>query len=359
MNKPYCLQKGDKVAIISLSSGILGESFIHHELELGIKRLKDFGLEPVFMPNSQKGIEYLEQHPEKRAEDLKTAFLDESIKGIICAIGGNDTYKTIPYLMEDEEFKTSVKNNPKIFTGFSDSTTNHLLLHHLGLETFYGPNFLVDLAELDKDMLPYTKEYFLKFFQNEEKYQIESSDTWYYDRESYGAEQLGIPRKSTKETHGYEVLNGSGVRKGKLYGGCLEIIIDALAGTRHQKAKDIMEKYHILPTLAEWQEKILFIETSDEKPTPDKLEAMLTILKDAKILENVQGLIVGKPQDEIYYEEYKKVYQKIFQDIQTPVLYNVNFGHSVPRCIIPYGARAIIDYDKKTITINEPILLKD
>ena len=47
-------------------------------------------------------ILYLKNHPESRAQDLKQAFLDKDIKMIITAIGGDDTYKTIPYLMEDK-----------------------------------------------------------------------------------------------------------------------------------------------------------------------------------------------------------------------------------------------------------------
>ena len=127
-------------------------------------------------------MDYLEAHPEDRASDLKMAFSDQTIKGIICAIGGDDTYKLIPYLLEDEEFIRSVRENPKIFTGFSDSTINHLMLYKFGLVTFYGPCFLVDLAELDREMLPYTKEYFLKFFENEKEFPILSSSVWYEDR---------------------------------------------------------------------------------------------------------------------------------------------------------------------------------
>ncbi|MGE5677620.1 MAG: LD-carboxypeptidase, partial [Pseudomonadota bacterium] len=126
MNKPKALVKGDRVAIVSLSSGMLGEEFNRHEVARGLKRLEEFGLEAVFMPNSLKGIEYLKKHPEARAQDLKEAFMDDSIKGIICAIGGDDTYRLLPYLMEDEEFKRKVAEKPKLFTGYSDTTINHL-----------------------------------------------------------------------------------------------------------------------------------------------------------------------------------------------------------------------------------------
>ena len=85
------LKKGDKVAIVSLSSGMLGEEFCSHNIEIGVKRLKEYGLLPVFMPNARKGITYLKAHPEARARDLKDAFFDDSIRGIICAIGGAET----------------------------------------------------------------------------------------------------------------------------------------------------------------------------------------------------------------------------------------------------------------------------
>ena len=355
MIKPKKLNKGDKVAIISLSRGLLGMPFVKHELDLGIKRVKEFGLEPVIMPNSLKDMDYLFNHPEERASDLKQAFLDDSIKAIICSIGGDDTYKTIPYLMEDKEFIEAVRKHPKIFTGFSDTTNNHLMFQKIGLETFYGPCFLVDLAELDKEMLPYTKDTFNKFFLNEESYEIVSSNIWYNDRTSYGEDELGVPRISHKEEHEYEILNGSGKVTGKLYGGCLDSLYDIYTSERYGEENIFYTKYNILPTIEEWKEKILFIETSEERMTPSKLETILNYFKNNKILESVKGIIVGKPIDEQYYDEYKEVYKKVFNNLKTPVLYNVNFGHSVPRTLIPYGITATVDFDNKRIFIDEPI----
>lgn len=355
MIKPRKLNKGDKIAIVSLSRGLLGMPFCKHELDIAVKRLKEFGLEPVIMPNALKDMDYIEKHPEARASDLKEAFMDNSIKAIITAIGGDDTYKTIPYLMEDKEFIDAVKNNPKIFTGFSDTTNNHLMLNKLGLSTFYGPCLLLDLAELDNEMLPYTKEYFEKYFMNDSSFEIKSSPVWYSDRDSFGPEEIGKPREVHQEQHGFETLNGSGVVTGKLYGGCLDSLYDIYTSERYGDENQIYTKYNILPTIDEWKEKILFIETSEEKMHPDKLEKILKFFKNKKILKNVRGIIVGKPIDEKYYEEYKEVYKKVFSDLDTPILYNVNFGHSVPRCIIPYDAEATIDYDNRRIFINSPI----
>ena len=359
MIKPQKLNKGDKIAIVSLSRGLLGMPFCKHELDIAIKRLKEFGLEPVIMPNALKDMDYIEKHPEARASDLKAAFMDDSIKAIITAIGGVDTYKTIPYLMEDEEFKDAVRNNPKIFSGFSDTTNNHLMFNRLGLSTFYGHCLLVDIAELDNDMLPYTKEYFEKYFMDESNFEIKSSPVWYSDRKSYGPEEVGKPREAHQELHGFETLNGSGTVTGKLYGGCIESIYDAFTGASFEDEPALYEKYGLFPTEEESKEKVLFLETSELTATPEELEKMLMEFKNRNIFSLVKGLIIGKPMDEKYYDEYKDVYRKVFADLETPILFNVNFGHSVPRCIIPYDAEATIDYDNKKIIINSPIFDKD
>ena len=113
------------VAIVSLSRGIIGESFVKFETDIGIKRLKDFGLNVKFMPHALSGLDYVEKHPEKRAQDLLEAFRDPEIDMILCAIGGDDTYRLLPYLFENNELKKAVTN--KVFLGFSDTTINHFM----------------------------------------------------------------------------------------------------------------------------------------------------------------------------------------------------------------------------------------
>ncbi|MDT8719539.1 LD-carboxypeptidase [Clostridium sp. 19966] len=353
MKKPNTLIKGDKIAIVSLSSGMLGEDFAKHQVELGTKRLKEFGLEPVFMKNTLKGVEYIENHPEARAQDLKDAFYDESIKGIMCVIGGDDTYRTLPYLMEDKKFIEAVHNNPKLFTGFSDTTINHLMFHKLGMATFYGTNFASDIAELDKEMLPYTKKEFLKYFSNPKESSLESSNVWYEERTDFSREALGTSRIKHEEKRGYEVLQGKGKFSGRLLGGCLESLYDILTNNRYEDEKAVCEKYGLFPNLEQWKDKILFIETCEEKPTPEEFQKELTALKNTGIFNVIEGIIVGKPQDEAYYEEYKAIYYKIIENKELPIMYNINFGHATPRGVIPYGVLTEVDLDKKTITFKE------
>ena len=353
MNKPSRLKSGDKVAIISLSSGILGESFIKHELDLGVKRLKEFGLEPVFMTNSLKGLDFLKNHPEARADDLKQAFADSEIKAVICAIGGDDTYRTLPYLLNDDKFKENVKNNPKIFLGFSDSTTNHLMFHKLRLNAFYGQAFLTDLAEFEPEMLPYSKTAFEYLFNPSENYEIKSSEVWYKDRTDFSPNAVGTMRICEIENKGYEVLQGSGKVKGELLGGCIEVMADfvGLAKKDNDKIAEICKDFNVFPTLDDWSGKIMLLETSELKISPDEYRTIIQKFKSIGIFDKINGLVIGKPIDEIYYEEYKEVLKTELSSYNFPILFNINVGHAYPHAIIPLGATAEIDADNKTLTI--------
>jgi muramoyltetrapeptide carboxypeptidase LdcA involved in peptidoglycan recycling len=355
------LKQGDKVAIVSLSSGVLGEKFVAHELKLGEKRLKEMGLVPVFMPNSLKGLDYLSNHPEARAEDLKTAFKDNEIKMVLSAIGGNDSYKTLPYLLSDKTFISNVKKNPKIFMGFSDTTTSHIMFHKLGLNTFYGPAFLTDFAEFESEMLSYTKNAINFLFEPTKNYKIKSSDVWFLDRTDFSPAAVGTLRVKNQETKGYEVLQGSKKVTGELLGGCIDVLgyllVDGNTDYRMDAEKfDILNKFNIFPTLDDWKDKILFIETSEEKTSPETFKNILLRFKKYGIFDKISGVIVGKPIDEVFYEDYKNILKETFAPYDFPVMINLNFGHSTPRTIIPYGATAELDPTQKTLTILKPTI---
>lgn len=172
--KPSRLKRGDKIATISLSWGGAGDSAILWRYEQGKKRLiEDFGLEVVEMPHTLAGSQFIDQHPEKRAEDLMNAFKDSSIKGIISCIGGDDSIRMLPYI----DFEV-IRNNPKIFMGYSDTTITHLICYRAGLSSFYGPALLSEFAE-NVSMFDYTKQWIERtLFTDEVIGEIEPSTIW-------------------------------------------------------------------------------------------------------------------------------------------------------------------------------------
>ena len=74
------IKKGDKVAMVCLSWGGIGDKQFIHKYCIAKERLKnEFGLELVPMANALKGSKYIYEHPEERAKDLMDAFKDSSI----------------------------------------------------------------------------------------------------------------------------------------------------------------------------------------------------------------------------------------------------------------------------------------
>ena len=341
MIKPNKLKKGDIVATISLSSGMAGEKVFRHRYEMGKKRLEeDFGLKVIETENSLKGIDYLDKYPEKRAEDLMNAFLNKEVKAIISNIGGEDTIRLLPYIDFD-----IIRNNPKIFMGYSDTTVNHFMMYKAGLVSYYGPCVMCEFAENNK-MHDYTKKYIKEvLFDNKENIKIKSSPEWTSQFLDWAEKSNdNISRKMNKEAHGYEVIQGSGAVEGELIGGCLDVF-QMLIGT------------NIWPTKEEWKNKILYLETSENEIEPVLVEYLLRNLIAQEIIDNINGIIVGKPQSEKYYNEYKEVYSKMIgkeaKRPDLPILYNVNIGHTAPMCILPNGIKAKIDLDNREIVFLE------
>ncbi|MHA3838840.1 S66 family peptidase [Mycoplasma sp. VS1572C] len=333
------------VGLVSLSSGALGEEFAKHELDLGIKRLNEMGLDVKIMNNALKGIKYLDQNPEARAKDLIQAFQDKDVDLILCAIGGNDTYRLIPYLMENNVLANSLSN--KLFLGFSDTTVNHFLLYKLGLKTFYGQAFLTDICELDTDMLPYSEKYFKELISTGKIKNIKPSDIWYDERTDFSPKALNTSRISHKDTHGFELLQGNEKFKGEILGGCIESIYSNFLD-KTSPAYEISLKYNVFPSKEAWKNKILLLESAETKSSPEHYATMLQAIKDYGIFDEISGILVGKPQNEAYYNEYKELLKEIVPS-SVPVLYNVNIGHALPKCIIPLGIEAEVDAKRQII----------
>lgn len=340
MIKPKRLQKGDTVAIVSLSWGGLGDAALIHKYHIAKQRLEqDFGLRVVAMPHALKGSAFVAQHPQLRAKDLMDAFADSSINAVFCAIGGDDTIRLLPYIDYD-----ILRHNSKIFMGYSDSTINHFMMYKAGLVSFYGPSVMCEFGEYVQ-MFDYNKAAVENLlFHTVQQYEITSSPVWSSDFVPWGIENIHTAKKLRAEEHGYEVLQGSGTVRGHLLGGCLDVFIMAF-GTE------------VWPPLEQWRGALLFIETSEDKPSPEFVVYTLRSLAAQGILKVLNGILVGKPQEEVYYEEYKAAILQVVRTeehlTQLPVFYNVNFGHAAPIGILPYGVQTELNCEKKTITLLE------
>ena len=349
MIKPKSLKPGDKIAIVSLSAGTLGEPWAIHKFNLAKQRLeKDYGLEVIAMPNALKGIEYLDLHPEARAQDFMDAFRDTSIKAIFNAIGGDDTIRLLPYIDFD-----IIRNNPKIFTGFSDTTINHLMMYKAGVTSYYGLAVMTTISEyvtMDDYETEMMRKTLFKPINNLSIYKA----PYYYDDDDemilWKEENLNVLRQYHEDEHGYEVLQGEGCVRGELLGGCLDVF-QIVIGTE------------IWPSVDEWKGKILFLETSEDDISESQLAWTLRNLVAQGIIDVINGIVVGKPARRTKYNTYKEVYKRIIGleagHPELPILYNANIGHAKPIAVIPYGIRCELDLDNKTFTLLEPATSDD
>ena len=339
------------VGVVSLSAGTLGEDFVRHELELGVRRLEHYGLKVRFLPHALKGIDYLKAHPEARAADLLEAFRDLEIDLILCAIGGDDTYRLLPYLFDEGRLEKAACRKP--FLGFSDSTVNHFMLHKVGLPTFYGQSFLSDVCEMDKEMLPYTRRYFEELLRTGTIRRVKPSEVWYEGRTDYSPACLGTPLPA-HPAEGWKLLQGPSVFSGKILGGCLDTIHDFFDGERYADMPALCQKYGLFPGAADWQGRILLLETSEEQMSPEKFSRALGFLKQAGVFKAVSGILFGRPMDNVHREEYHRRLAAAVDDPSLPILADVSVGHALPRCILPFGVNARVDAQAQTITFDAP-----
>lgn len=344
MIKPKHLQPGDTVAIVSLSAGTLGEPWAIHRLEIARTRLEqDYGLRVVVMPNALKGRAYLNDHPEARAADLMDAFCDPAIKAVFSAIGGEDTIRLLPYI----DFEV-LRQNPKIFTGFSDTTTNHFMMYKAGLVSYYGATILTNFSEYVKINDYTARMIWDTLFEPKPLLDIPPAPYWYDDEDEkiwWDEKNIGVLKPYHPELTGYELLQGSGTAEGPLLGGCLDVFIELL-GTP------------LWPSLEEWRGKLLFLETS-EMDMPDYLLIwLLRNLAAQGLFDVIKGILVGKPARRSRHEAYKAAYRQVVgkeaAHPELPILYNLNFGHAEPIGVLPIGINCRLDADRKTLTLLEP-----
>lgn len=332
-------KKGDNVAILSPSFAAPGR--FPHVYELGLKRLREeFGLEPIAFPATAK----LGATKEERTADLVAAFEDSSIKGIITSIGGDDQVTYIKNLPPEPFIQ-----NPKPFFGYSDNTHFANFLWMNGVPSFYGGALFTQFAmegKIDDFTLKYLK---FALFESGER-ELEASPV-YSDMGLDWNDPANLEKLETFLPNDGWQWNGDKNAEGISWGGCLESIDELL---RHNIA---------IPALSDFEDVILFTETSEEMPSADYVFRVYRALGERGILARVQGILVGRPKSWEFGNEHDEKWQIAHRLEQReiilkavrmynptiPVIQNLDFGHTSPQISLPYGGRIRIDAQAKKV----------
>ncbi len=341
--KPKRLEPGDTVAVLSPSWG--GPSVYPAVFDLGLSNLRDLlGVTVQEYPTTRMAASELHDNPRRRAEDLNAAFADPKICAIFASIGGDDSVRLLPYL--DAKI---IVSNPKILMGYSDTTTLLTYANQLGLVTFNGPSIMAGFAQT-KTLPPAFSHHIRQILMEpSESYsyapyteRVVKSQRW--EAPGYGAELEYAPNS------GWRWLQGEGAVQGRLFGGCIEVL-EFLKSTRWWPAPDF------------WQGKILFLETSEDKPTPSQVKYMLRNYGMQGIFDQITGLLFARP--ELYaMEERETLFQTIvsvvageFGRSDLPIVAEMDFGHEAPQFILPLGVTAEINCIRQTLRLMESCVL--
>lgn len=339
--KPSKLQPGDTVAVISPSWA--GASVYPDRYRAGKQQLEEvFGLKVIEAPNALIGAEENFYNPQKRVDDLHWALSNSDVKAIIPMIGGDDSVRLLPYIDFD-----LIRKNPKILLGYSDNTVLHYAFMHAGVQSIYGPCMMCGGFAENGGMFEYFKDSVRRtLFSTDEIGEIKPNmDGWTDEELPWRDPKNQNIRRQIKESHGFKFIHGHGTVTGRLIGGSLEVM-EMLKGSKVWPSNDAFDG------------AIFFIETCEEAPAADYVVRWMRNYVATGILNRVKGIIIGRPAN-VPMAELDKYADAVVQVVKTennmdiPIVSNMDFGHTDPMFLIPYGAMAKIDMDNKTFSILE------
>ena len=337
--KPKMLKAGDKIAVVSPSWG--GPGTFPERYQAGKRQLMAaFGVEVVEMPHALKSAEWLHLNPEARAEDLTAAFADPSIDGIFASIGGDDAIRLIPHLD-----LSVIAENPKVFMGYSDTTVLHFACLKAGLSSFYGPSIMAGFGE-SGGLFPFMENAVRKtLFSSEIVGDLEQVDAWTDEHMDWGKPEIQNIKRKTKPPLKRKCVQGQGVVRGNLIGGCLDVF-PMMVGTE------------IWPEPEIFAGAILFVETSEEGPGVDLVKRIVRTLGVQGILHRLNGILIGRPGGGVknlrqYDEAIQSVVAEEFGFSGLPIIAQMDFGHTDPMLVLPYGATCEIDCASLRVSLIE------
>jgi muramoyltetrapeptide carboxypeptidase LdcA involved in peptidoglycan recycling len=329
------LTAGDRVAVLSPSWAVPAQFPMVHEQAL--RRLRqEFQLEPVEFPTTRRA-----STPAERAADINAAFADPTIRGILATIGGDDQIAVLHHLDP-----VLAQADPKLFVGYSDNVNllNWLWFH--GVEGVHGGSTQVHLGPSPRPDHQHLTSLRAALFGGEVELTApgRSRDVGlrWDDPDVLNASPPDQPAEPWQWV-------GSGQVSGSTWGGCLEIVHWTMAVSRW------------LRPAADYVGCVLLLETDEELKPPEAIYRMLRNLGERGLLSGAAALVWGRPPVGDQWgspepaaaaarrAEYRDVVLRAVAEYQPdlPVVLDVDFGHTSPQWVLPYGGILDLDFDRE------------
>ena len=299
--KPNALKPGDTIRIVTPASPLVPEKT---EFMKGLLEKEGYRVE--FSKHCFDSDRYLAGADETRAADLMDAFLHPSVNAVLCSRGGYGCARLFPHIDLD-----AIVSSRKMLLGFSDITTLHIALNNRGFATVHAPMALTLVAPREE-----------------------------YVYDSFRAALRGdnpIPNQAPSA----ETVVG-GIGEGKLVGGCMCLVCDTI-GT---------------PNAIDADGRIIILEDVDENP--HRVDAMLTHLLNAGVVQKAAGILVGemtgtdsKMDEGIGGKPWKEIFRDRLAPLGIPMVWDFPFGHNKNMLSLPLGVEARLDADAGTLEYLE------
>jgi muramoyltetrapeptide carboxypeptidase len=320
------LNHGATIGVTAPSSGVPTE--LHELLKTACNRLelKGFNLtlgETVWTQDKAKS-----SPAKKRADEFNEMMLDEKTQIIIPPWGGELLIEILEYI-DFENIK------PKWLLGYSDVSLLLLAITlRTGIATAHGANLVDIRGEYSDDTTAMWQsvlstnagESILQ--KSSEKYQKE------WDFENPTPHIFNLTEKTE-----WKVVSEKDIKvKGRLLGGCIDVIRH-LIGTPFGDLKNFSERYIN-------NEPIIWFFENCELTTTD-LRRTLVQMKLAGWFNNCSGIMFGRSSANNPVGNYKieDIYNELFEELQVPVIYDIDCGHVPPQLTLINGSYAEVEIE--------------
>lgn len=325
---PSNIKKQDTIGVTATSAGITGDYEIRfnraqHNLEALGYKIKE-------TENVRKYAKLVSSSGKERANEFLDLWKNDNISLIAQVTGGEFLMEMIPYI----DKSIILEHKPKWITGYSDSSLlNYYITTNFNIATATSPNFMnFGMINLHDSLLKH-----LEILENGKKFVQESYKL--YEREKWPKDVIEFPSYNLSDEVLYKSLYGekSLSFEGRLIGGCIDVIYHLL-GTPFDNTKSFCEQFK--------EDGMLWYLENCELPLPS-LYRVLWQMKQSGWFNNANGFIIGRTKSSECVQdfEYLDVLHKIFDDMNVPVIYDVDFGHQPPQWTMINGSFAKFEYN--------------
>ncbi|MDR6978270.1 muramoyltetrapeptide carboxypeptidase LdcA involved in peptidoglycan recycling [Streptomyces sp. 3330] len=335
---------GDRIAVISPSAGLPG--LFPRPYELGLERLRgEIGLEPVEYPTTRR----TGATAQERADDIHAAFADPSVRAVIASIGGEDQITVLPLL--DREL---LRADPKPFFGWSDNTNLLAFLYNSGVVAYHGASVMCELGRPGA-MHPLTADSLRAALFTSGPYELRPAERWNDVSGDWGDPATFASEPGSRPGAGWSWVNADRVVEGRSWGGNLEILSWLLMADR-EIARDP----------AAYDGGVLVLETSEELPSATEVFRILRNMGERGLLRRFPALLMARakswsfehrnsPEEAARYAaDQRAAVERALRAYapDTLAVFDVDFGHTDPQLVLPYGGTIRVDGPARRITVT-------